>query len=233
MFDFEEVTIWIVSSIFLGFLMSLKIVSHFLYIDPLNILLYSAFAMILLFVFIFVQKLVAGLLDCSTKIKWLGFKQYWFDDRFKLNWSFPLWFFLPLLLYLITLGKFVWLAILNFDAEPNAGRFRRRWHEITEYDMGKIAMAGPIAMLIIGLILRLIGLSNLALYAVSLGFLSVIPIGNGFKLLMSSRPLWVFSIVLTGFMVFMITSSSVIISILMAVFIAFLLLLAWMVLWEK
>ena len=189
--------------------------------------------MILLFLFIFAQKFVALLLDCSTKTKWLSFKQYWFDDRFKLNWSFPLWLFLPLILFLITLGKFVWLAILNFDAEPKEGRFRRRWHEITEYDVGKIAMAGPILMLIVGLILRLIGLSNLAFYAVLLGFLSLIPIGNGFKLLMSSRPLWVFSLVLTGFMVFMISSSGVVISFLMAVFIAFLLLLAWMVLWEK
>ncbi|MCX6741557.1 MAG: hypothetical protein NTX24_00045 [Candidatus Pacearchaeota archaeon] len=233
MFDFEEVVIWIVSSIFLGFLMSIKIVSHFLYIDPLSVLLYSAFAMILLFIFIFAQKLVAALLDCSTKTKWLSFKQYWFDDRLKLNWSFPLWLFLPLFLFLITLGKFVWLAILNFDAEPKEGRFRRKWHEISEFDIGKIAVAGPIAMLIVGLILRLLSLTNLAFYAVLLGFLSLIPIGNGFKLLLSSRPLWIFSLVLTGFMVFLISSPGIIINFLMAVFIAFLLLLAWLVLWEK
>jgi hypothetical protein len=233
MFDFEEVMIWIVSSVLLGLLLSMKIVGHFLYIDPGQIWLMIAFSLVMLFIFILAVKLTGSYLDCKTKLRWLNFRRYWFEDRFKLKWPFPLWLFLPIVFFFITLGKFVWTAIINFDIEPRESRIKRRWYDIEEREVSKILLAGPIASLIFGIILRLIGLSNLAIYPVWLSFLSLIPIGMGFKIFNGSRVMSVFLFFLSLFMLFLIQTINIFAVIIFCVLIALFIVIGYYSMFEQ
>lgn len=233
MFDFEEVVVWVVSSILLGLLFSMKIVGHFLYIEPSQIWLMSAFSLVMLFIFIGAMKLVAWFYDAKIKIKWLSFRRYWFEDRFKLKWSFPLWIVLPILLFFITLGHFVWSAILNFDVESRPSRIKRRWFAMEERDIAKIGLAGPAACLVLGVILRLVGLGSLATYPILLALLSLVPIGMGFKILNGSRVMLVFLFILSLFMLFLINSANILAVIVFCILLAVFGVIAYYHLFER
>lgn len=200
MLDFDELVVWIVSAIFLGFLLSVKIVWPFLSFDWAQVFLMIAFSLVMFFVFIVGEKIMAHLLDCKIKIKWLSFRQYWFDDRFRFKWAFPLWILLPLLLFLISAGKLIWTAVLNFDVDVKSSRIKKRWYDLDELDIAKISIAGPIASLVFGILLRIVGWSSLAVYPFLLAFLTIIPFGQGLKILMGSRIWAVFMFVLSGLM---------------------------------
>ena len=217
MLDFDEVLVWVVSAIFLGFLLSFEVAWPMIYIDWSQVLLMCAFALIFLFVFIVGEKMMAYLLDCKIKIKWLSFKQYWFEDRFRLKWGFPLWIVLPLITFLISAGKFVWTAILGFDVEIKSSRIKKMFYDLDEIDVAKIAVAGPIAVIILGIIFRIAGLNDLAIMSLLLAFLAVIPIGQGFKIFMGSKLWAVFMIALTGLIFVLSLASGVLATIVIGV----------------
>jgi hypothetical protein len=226
MFDFDEVVAWIVASVLLGLLMSMKIVGKFLYFETAQIWLLLAFSLVMVFLFILGMKITAYYYNCNIKVKLLSFRRYWWEDRFKLKWAFPVWLFAPLLSFFVTLGHFIWSAILTFDFEPKQSRMQRKWYEMEERDVAKIGLSGPIASLIFAIILRIAGLGSLAVYPVWLAVLSLIPVGMGFKIFNGSRIMTVFLFVLSLFMLFLIQSVNifalVIFCILIALFVVFL-----------
>jgi hypothetical protein len=103
---------------------------------------------------------------------------------------------------------------------------KRKWFEMEEREIAKIGLSGPIACLIFAIILRIVGLSNLAIYPVWLAFLSIIPVGIGFKIFNGSRIMAVFMFVLSLFMLFLIKAAIwwalLIFCILIAAFVTFL-----------
>ena len=204
MIDFDEFIVWIVSAALLGLILSTQVKWPILSIEPANLLLMFAFCLVMLFIFIAGQKIAAWYYNCDAKIKWLSFRQYWFRDTYRFKWPFPLWLVLPVALFLLSAGKLPWLAILSLDVEPKTGRIRKRFSNIDDIDVAKIIVAGPAASLIFALILKIVGLSSLAIYPAILAFLTCIPIGSGFKILAGSRNLTVFFLVLTGVMLFLI-----------------------------
>jgi hypothetical protein len=204
MINFDEFIVWIVSSALLGILLSTQFQWPILSIEPADLLLMFAFSLVMLFIYVAGQKIAAWYYNCDIKIKFLSFRQYWFRDTYRFKWPFPLWLVLPVLLFLITAGKFKWLAIMGFDIEAKKGRIRKRFSNIDDVDVAKIVVAGPAASLIFALILKVVGLASLAIYPALLAFLTCIPIGSGFKILAGSRNLTVFFLVLTGVMLFLI-----------------------------
>jgi len=207
MFDFEEVVAWVVSAVMMGFLMSMKIIGKFLYFETAQIWLNLAFALVMIFLFILGMKLMAYYYNCNIKIKLLSFRRYWWEDRFKLKWPFPVWLFLPLISFFISLGNFIWSAILTFDFEPKQSRMHRKWYEMEEREIAKIGLSGSALSLVFAIILRIVGLLNLAIYPVWLAFLSILPIGIGFKTFNGSRVMSVFMFVLSLFMLFLIKTA--------------------------
>jgi len=220
MFTFDEVVAWVVASVLLGLLMSMKIVGKFLYFETAQIWLLLAFSLVMVFLFILGMKITAFYYNCNIKVKLLSFRRYWWEDRFKLKWAFPVWVFLPLLSFFISLGHFIWSAILTFDFEPKQSRMQSHWYEMEERDIAKIGLSGPIASLIFAVILKIAGLGNLAIYPVWLAFLSLIPIGIGFKTFNGSRIMTVFMLVLSLFMLFLIQSSNILALVIFSVLIA-------------
>ena len=204
MINFDEFVVWIISSFLLGLILATQFKWPILSIEPADLLLMFAFSLVMLFIYVAGQKIAAWYYGCDAKIKWLSFRQYWFRDTYKFKWPFPLWLVLPLLLFLITAGKIKWLAIFGLDIEPKTGRIRKRFSNLDDIDIAKIVVAGPAASLVFALVLKIVGLTSLAIYPALLAFLACIPIGSGARILAGSRNLTVFFLVLTGVMLFLV-----------------------------
>ncbi|MEM4153076.1 MAG: hypothetical protein QXK80_03110 [Candidatus Pacearchaeota archaeon] len=233
----NEVVILIVASLFLGIILAIQFKWPIISIEPINIL-YSFFICLSLFVvFIGAQKLTAYFLDCTTRTKLISFRRYWFQPLSEhgkaiLPFEFPAWLVLPILLAFVNIK---WLAILNFDAEPKPTHVRRSWPNITESDIGKIAISGPLAVIALGIITKIISptFTNFSFLCIWLAFLSLIPIGSGFKLLNSSRILWFFSFFFSIALLLLIRISNTFAIVFMSIIFAVLATLAYYILYEK
>lgn len=236
---FHEAFMLLASSLFGAFILSLNVKLPMINIEETTIL--QSFLMLLLIfgVFIIGQKITAYSLDCTTSTKLIAFRKFWFRPLRKYELSkesgvpFPAWLVLPLILVFATNSIIKWLAILNFDVESSASRIRRRWKEITEYDNAKIALAGPLAVLLLGIISKAFGFGDFALLCVWIAFLSILPIGIGFKLLMSSRILWIFSFILIGSILLLIKTAGAFAVLITAVLFAVLATVAYYILYES
>ncbi len=200
----KEILLIIVASLFLGIILTLDISLPVISFEPSEFGLMFLFSIIMLSVFVLAQKFTAFRLDCKIKTKFLSFRRYWFQpptegQKAELPFDFPAWLALPLILALITNGFIRWLAILDFDIKPKASRLRRRWQELSEEDVGRIAISGPVAVLILGLIVRIAGFNEFAILCAWLSFLALIPIGQGFKIMNTVRISWFFAFIFSIF----------------------------------
>lgn len=219
----NEITVLIVASLFMGFILAIKVSWPIITIETTDFLWMFLLSLLMFFVFIGAQKLVANSLDCKTTSTLLTFRKYWFKPESQFSFDFPAWLVLPILLSLI---NFKWLAILNFVVEPKPSHLRKRWSNITEADVGKIAIAGPFAVIILGIIFKIFAQTNIALLCMWFAFLALIPIGLGFKLLNTSRILWFFSFIFSLALLLLIKLTSplaiIVIALILAAFITIL-----------
>ncbi len=233
----KEILIIVIASLFLGFILSLNISFPVINFEFSDLAYMSLLSLLILGIFVGVQKIIADILDCQIKTKLLSFRRYWFqapgEIKAELPFEFPLWFILPLVLMLITNGIFKWLAILNFDVEPKATRIRRKYSELTEADIGKIAVSGPVAILLVGLIARIAGFNEFAMLCSWFAFLSLIPIGQGFKLFNSSRITWVFAFIFSLFIMLLMNVTMAFATIIIALLLAAIITIAYYSMYEK
>lgn len=199
MFDKKEVGIIIGISVFLGLLFSINITGAVLSFEFLDILKNILVFLVIFFIFVFAQKTAADALECKIKIKLLESERLSYQPAAKFKkGKFPWWFVLPLLTYMLSLSlsaKLLWLSITNFDIEPKSSRIKKRFFEPTEWDTARIALAGTLAVVILGAIANAFGYKDYALLCNLLALCSVIPIGQGLKIFFSSKWLFIFSIV--------------------------------------
>jgi len=241
----REIIHIIIGAIFLGLILAVKIKWPILSIEPLEFFSMFGLSILMLGVFVASQKFIAVKLDFSIKSKLLSFRRFWFHPlaerrKAEFPFDFPLWLALPLFLILITGGFFRWLAIFDFDIEPLALRVRRRWKDLTEEDIAKVAIAGPMGVLILGIISRIIGqaliipgFNNFALICVWFSLIAFIPIGSSFKLLMGSRILVVFGFILTLIMLLIMNITGIFATLIVALIFAALATLCYYILYER
>ena len=230
-----ESSIIVMASLFMGLILALKVEWPIVSIEAIDFFWMFLLSLLMFFIFIGAQKLVAFYLDCKTKTKLISFRRYLFralseHGKAELPFEFPAWLILPLLLALI---NFKWLAIFNFDVEPKPSHVRRRWSNITESDVGKIAIAGPFAIIVLGIIFKIFAANNIAFLCMWFSFLALIPICMGFKLLNSTRVLWFFAFVFSVALLLLINLTSAFAIIVMAVILAAFATIVYYVLYER
>ncbi|MFA5084438.1 MAG: hypothetical protein WC475_03630 [Candidatus Paceibacterota bacterium] len=211
----NEILVIIIASLFLGLILALNLKWPILTIEPMDYLQMSGLALLMVIVFVGAQKIAAHRLECGTKTNLLGFKRYGFKKGAVLPFRFPLWLVLPLLLFLITGGMLKWLSVLDTDISPKSTKVRRKIFFLEEADVTKITAAGPIAIIFLGIISKIIGLASgiqnftsFAVICALFAFLSLIPIGMGFKLFSSSRFFWLFLMVFSFILLAMMKTGS-------------------------
>jgi len=203
MFNKREVAIIIISSIILGF-----VLSNFQTSKILGYSILSIFSIVLINTL--VKKIAGYYFESDVKVGLWEVGRYGWRPENKFRKPLPAGIFFPIVLKLISLGKFNWLAFLTFDVEAKVSRAARRhdiytFSELSEYHLGAIAAWGIVANLFFALVAYLIGLPpemNFIKLSIYYTLFNMIPISDldGNKIFFGSMILWSFlaAIVLLG-----------------------------------
>jgi len=204
MFDKKEVVTIVLSSIFLGFSLSLW---YFLSaatetLDSVNYL--NVFLMTLAFVFFIIlinslaKKIAAYHFDSELKVRIWEIKRFGYKPGQYFKMPFLAGIILPVITAIVSLGYFVWFSPLVYDVEPTKTRVSKRhglysWYYMNESHIGLIAAFGLLANIFFAYIGYLLGFpefSRLSLYFV---LFNMIPFSDldGTKIIFGSRVLWV------------------------------------------
>jgi len=204
MLDKKEITIIVITTIILGFAISLlKSLNSFLYI--------SLIVLAVLLINIFTKKITAYYLDTEIKINFWELKRMGIMHFFnltpfqsthpshKLKNPFQIGIILTILTTVLSMGYVIWMAILTFDIKSKVYRSAKRYglysfSEVTEYHEGLIAASGIAANLIFAIIGYLIGIPELTKINIMFAVYNIIPISNldGNKIFFGSLTLWSF-----------------------------------------
>ena len=120
-----------------------------------------------------------------------------------------------------------------FNIEPRFARVRRKYGELTEFDISRIAAAGPVTILVFGVIMRIVGFIPFANLCILLALFSLVPIGSGLKIFMGSRILGVFLLVLTICVLLLINLQYWFASILVSSLVALITVIIYYYFWER
>jgi len=192
MINKEALIYAVLAALLMGYVFSLeKITFNYFLIS-------SLMALVILVVNLGAKKLSASLFDCNISFNLWTIKQFWFTKGAHFKKPFPMWVVFPLILGWATLGTVKWVAVTVFDASPSPVALRRRYSEISEWELALIAVSGPFANIVLALILQAFNLHEFAMFSALFAVLSLVPFGqlDGTKVLFGSRMLWIFSILL-------------------------------------
>ncbi len=144
-------------------------------------------------------------------IKRLGFNEPSYPKMFRLFGkqfhieALPIGIFLAVIVMLLSNGKLFWAAVSSFGlVTVKAHRLGRKFVETTDYEDAKIAIAGPMAMAFLAIILKIFNGTGIFDKAILIYSVIVIydmlplPGLDGFHVLIGSKPLYAFG---TAFLV--------------------------------
>jgi hypothetical protein len=149
-----------------------------------KILLYSFLGiLIVLFINSIGKKIMAYHYESGIEIKLWEFQRYGLKPWMHLAKPFPLGLILPILFSALTLGHFYWMGTLVFDASGKIYKAARRhglykFSEITENQIGNIAIAGILANLFMAFVFYLINQPTLSRLSIYYASFQIIPLGN-------------------------------------------------------
>lgn len=171
-----------------------------------NYIKFVFFSFISLFLFVYTEKEVSRRYGCSSKWGLWKLFRYGFQKGAKFPMKFfglkinylPLGIILSLLITLFSKGQIFFVAILSSIVTLNpAYRLGKKFTKLTEYELAKIAVVGPLVCTVLAIILSFFGnvfqdlvIVNL-IFAIS--YMIPLPGLNGCKVFFGSKNLYVLS----------------------------------------
>ena len=192
----KEIGHIIIALIVLGFAISLgSIVKNGL--DYITILISFLLILILLLVNILSKKAAAYYYGAKIEHNIWMLERFGFKREERFSKPMPIGIIAPIIFSLLSYGKVLWLAALEFDVHSTSARASKRhgehrYTEMTEIHIGLIAAAGIAANLIASIIGYLIGFPEFSRLSIYYAAYSMIPFGNldGTKIFFGSRLVW-------------------------------------------
>lgn len=160
------------------------------------------FLSLLYFIIIFIvniaaKKLIAFYYQADIETKVWQFQRYWLYEKSYFKKPIPIGILLPLLISILSLGSFYWLASTQSEITARKSRVVKKhdiysFSELTEFHIGIIPAAGIFACLVLAFIAYLFNLSMLSKLAVFFTVFNMLPVGNldGTKIFFGSIRLW-------------------------------------------
>ena len=182
----SEFAYLILFSLILGYVLAFPLT----FTDPwLKWGMYAGFAFILLAVNLLAKKLSAYVLDCYVEQEPWTWQRYWLYESAYWRRPVPVWLLWPIAIIWATLGRVKWLAITTFDVIPLQTKIRRRWSELTEWDIAVIAASGIAANLLVAVVAALLGYPEFAEISMLFVFFNMLPLPayDGGKILFGSK----------------------------------------------
>lgn len=160
---------------------------------------YAGFAFILLAFNLIAKKLSAYALDCYVEQDAWSWQRYWLYESAYWKRPVPMWLLWPIALIWITLGAVKWLAITTFEVIPLQTRIKRRWSELTEWDISVIAASGIAANLLIAVAAAFFGYTEFSTIAIWFVFFNMLPLPayDGGKILFGSKVFYSFIFIIS------------------------------------
>jgi len=218
MINKREIVILVTSALILGYIIKFPEFKTEVW------LLISLLALIILGVNTFGKKLTARFYDSNAVINHWNLGRYGLGKTAVFKKPFPMWVFTPIIIAFITLPMYTikWLAVTTFDASPLPSKAKRKFSEVTEWDLALIAIGGILFNLILAFISHLLGFGYFAKLNVLFAIFNLIPISqlDGAKIFFGSRILWISGIILTLAILVLLDISGIIAIIVIALLIA-------------
>jgi len=155
------------------------------------------FSVILIFVYVFVRKGVAFLLDSSVEHRVWNVYQFYFKPDYHFKKEVPFGIILPLLLSVFSLGIFKFPTFLTYETRALKQRAARRFGfysftEMTDWDNGLIGSSSIIALLAVSLIGYMLGFEYFSAMSAYFALFNMIPLSNldGTQIFFGSRIIW-------------------------------------------
>ena len=195
----EAITIFL-ATLILTFVISL--------VTSSKIFLYTLISVFIIIITnILAKKITSYYLDSSIEVRLWEIKRYGFKPKTHFKNPFPAGLFIPIILLVLSLGYFKWMASLTFDIKNKVHRAAKRhglysFSEISENHLGLIAASGVVVNLILAIAGYLIGYNTFAKLNIFYAFFNLLPLSDldGNKIFFGSLILWSFlaSITLIG-----------------------------------
>jgi hypothetical protein len=193
--EIKEVLIIILASVILGFSVAFP---------SLNAIPSSVIYMLIIFAFnVGAKKLAAYHYEADTTIKFWEVYQYYWTKKSHFKKPMAMFWIAPVI-SIITLGHFLWLAILEFDIKARPERISRRhgiyrFTEMNDSHIAAIASAGVGAVLLLAIISYVAGFGLLTKLSVYFALWSLLPLSSldGSKILFGSRVGWTALLLIT------------------------------------
>ena len=201
-FSKTEIINLVLAAIVIGFLFSFKSFSINYITSVINWIKYSIFGLVALVIYILAQKLTAKRFNAQVEYRIWNIKRFWFTNE--LSFEVPLGLILALLLIFLTNGAFIFLAISSFAVVRKhvAHKIGRIFPRVTEIELAKIAVVGPLTSIILVLLLTSLKLVNVDFGVfismnLFLALYNMIPVSqlDGLKVYIGSRTLFVLTAV--------------------------------------
>ncbi|MBU2640045.1 MAG: hypothetical protein KKG75_05075 [Nanoarchaeota archaeon] len=233
-FTKKEIKNIIIASIILGivfFLNEWRLTDHNLETGILSLIGLIILSAIIYLVHATSQKLMAQSVDAEIEFSLVQAKkiQTVIKEMPLPKYLFPIGPIITLLITVLSGGKFLFIALASFH--HNISRYRRvghKWTNIKEFEEAKIAFAGPLSNLILLAIFKILlplspqFLSKAVFISSTLAIFHLLPLPqfDGLKIVMGSRVLYIFAIVLAILTIFLINITSVFIALFLALIVA-------------
>lgn len=240
LFEKKEVKHLIIAALVLGFVFGFDDGTQYFNILSWlsNYLKVTILAALALSIYLIAQKAIAARLGGHIEFRLWRIKRYGFPTGATLSAKniikyIPLGIFIPLLIAIYTLGRIPFAIVgSSFAAVHHSLRLGKDKPGLNDFEMGKILLAGPLTLIVIGLILKSISPSPLSLIltkmCIALAISNMIPLPNvdGVRILFSSPPLYIFGlsfILASTYMIFYIDLiTTVLLSLVLAIILLFL-----------
>lgn len=165
------------------------------------------FAVIIILASVLSKKFVASIFDMEIEHRIWQTARYGIEKSRTLKKPFPLGLAIPLLILLLFKGVVKFFAFLEFNSIALPTKVVKRWGKkrfsgVLEWEEGLIAFFSTLILLIFSLALSLItlpGCAEISRYTLFYVFSNLIPLGHldGTKIFMGSRPLFIFTLIVT------------------------------------
>lgn len=184
----KEVLVIFLAAIILGY------IEAFTKFTWINWLIFSGLGLAIVAIHVFGQKLCATIFDSDTETSLWKMDRFGFTPGGHFRKSIPSGLLVPLAALLISFGYFKFMTLITFEASPLPHKIKP-FSNITEYQLGVIALSGSIANMIVAFISFLFGFNEFAILNISFALFSLIPFStfDGTKVFFGSRLLWLFS----------------------------------------
>lgn len=185
----KEVLAVFLAAIILGYIES------FVGFSWTNWLMFSGLGLIIIAGHVLGQKICATLLDSDTETSLWRMERFSFEKDKHFSSPIPTGLLIPLAALFISFGYFKFMTLITFEASPLPHKIKP-FSNLTEYQLGVIALSGSVLNVLIGFASFLFGFNDFAMMNLYFAFFSLIPFStlDGMKVLFGSKLLWLFSI---------------------------------------